>query len=84
MLYYLLPFCLMLFLYLNKYSSWIFKEVDSKGFIPCGKCSTTFVSLLLYLSLFVEFTFVNFLTISTFVLLNPLLFVITTKFINKD
>lgn len=84
MLYYLLPFTIMIFLYLNKYTSFIFKEVSDKGFIPCGKCSTTFVSLLLYLSLLSEFTFVNFLTITTFVLLNPLLFVLTTKYVNKD
>lgn len=87
MLYYLLPFTIVMFLYLNKYSSWIFKEFSDKGFIPCGKCFTTLISSI-YLPLTLlftgQFTFVNLLTIVTFIFLNPILFVLVTKVLNKD
>jgi hypothetical protein len=89
MLYFILPFIIILFLYLNKYSSWIFKEIDpDKGFIPCGKCATTLLSLILFTFLLMMDSFtlslLNILSVVGAVFLNPILFVGVTKFLNKD
>lgn len=87
MLYFILPFTVMIFLFLNKWTSWIFKENDpDKGFIKCGKCSTTLLSLLFSVILLItfEFTFVNIINSLTLIFLNPILFVITLKHLNSN
>jgi len=85
MLYNILPLLIVLFLYLNKYSYWIFKELDDdKGFIKCSKCFTTLLSIIMIppLLLITGIDIESILMTLTNILLNPILFVIVLKIIN--